>query len=89
LASCNIAGTFTDDDLLLGSKPYNRRLFVNGYIREQNLNGILVDGGSAINIKAKSTMHDLAIMAEELLMSQVKSGRLINVLHLPRNWHQD
>ena len=28
-ASCNIAVTFTDDDLLLGSKPHNRPLFMN------------------------------------------------------------
>ncbi|CAL8134869.1 unnamed protein product [Prunus armeniaca] len=26
--------TFTDEDLLLGSKPHNRPLFVLGYIRE-------------------------------------------------------
>jgi len=33
-ASYNTAVTFTDDDLLLGSKPYNRPLFVTGCIRE-------------------------------------------------------
>jgi len=32
--SCNIAVTFTDVDLLLGSKPHNRPLFVTRYIRE-------------------------------------------------------
>ncbi|KAL0446182.1 UNVERIFIED_CONTAM: hypothetical protein Slati_1746100 [Sesamum latifolium] len=41
---------FTDEDLLLGSKPHNRPLFVAGYAREQNVNRILIDGGSAVNI---------------------------------------
>ena len=33
-ASSNTAITFTDNDLLLGSKPHNRPLFVTGYITE-------------------------------------------------------
>jgi len=33
-AICNMTITFSDDDLLLGSKPHNRPLFVTGYIRE-------------------------------------------------------
>ena len=36
-AACNTAITFTDDDLLLGSKPHNRPLFATGYIKEQKL----------------------------------------------------
>ena len=40
-AACNTAITFTDDDLLLGSKPHNRPLFVTGYIREQKSDGFL------------------------------------------------
>ncbi|KAL0444583.1 UNVERIFIED_CONTAM: hypothetical protein Slati_2181000 [Sesamum latifolium] len=31
---CMSTITFTDEDLLLGSKPHNRRLFVVGYVRE-------------------------------------------------------
>ena len=54
-ASCNTAVTFTDNDLLLGSKPYNRPLFVTGYIREQKVRCIFVDGGSTVNIMPKST----------------------------------
>ncbi|KAL0445566.1 UNVERIFIED_CONTAM: hypothetical protein Slati_1684500 [Sesamum latifolium] len=42
--------TFTDEDLLLGSKPHNRPLFIAGYVREQKVNRILIDGGSAVNI---------------------------------------
>jgi len=33
-ASCNTTVTLTGDDLLLGSKPQNRPLFVTGYIKE-------------------------------------------------------
>ncbi|BFG37667.1 hypothetical protein CerSpe_239410 [Prunus speciosa] len=39
--------TFTNEDLLLGSKPHNHPLFVSGYVREQKLSCMLVDGGSA------------------------------------------
>ncbi|KAL0381243.1 UNVERIFIED_CONTAM: hypothetical protein Sangu_0188600 [Sesamum angustifolium] len=42
--------TFTDEDLPLGSKPHNHPLFVTEYIREQKVNRILIDGGSAVNI---------------------------------------
>ena len=65
-ASCNIVVTFTDDDLLLGSKPHSCPLFVAGYIKEQMVDRILVDEGSAVNIMPKSTMHDLGITIEEL-----------------------
>ncbi|KAL0439763.1 UNVERIFIED_CONTAM: hypothetical protein Slati_2459300 [Sesamum latifolium] len=47
---CMSTITFTDEDLLLGSKPHNRYLFIDGYIREQKVNRILIDGGSAVNI---------------------------------------
>jgi len=56
-ASSNTAFTFIDGDLLLGSQPHNRPLFVTGYIKEQKVDCILVDGGSAVNIMPKSTMH--------------------------------
>ena len=38
---------FFDEDLLLGSTPHNRPLFIVGYIREQKVNHILIDDGSA------------------------------------------
>jgi len=62
--------TFTDDDLLLVSKPHNRPLFVANYIKEQKVNRILVDGELAANIMPKSIMHDLGITIEELSKSQ-------------------
>ncbi|KAL0447773.1 UNVERIFIED_CONTAM: hypothetical protein Slati_1905200 [Sesamum latifolium] len=52
------AMTFTDEDLLLGSKPHNRPLFVTCYAREQKVNRILIDGGSAASTKgAKGSRH--------------------------------
>ncbi|CAL8988476.1 unnamed protein product [Prunus brigantina] len=63
--------TFTDEDLLLGSKPHNRPLFVSGYVREQKLSRMLVDGGSAVNIMPKSTMMKLGITMDELSRSHL------------------
>ncbi|KAM2064854.1 hypothetical protein ACFX16_028199 [Malus domestica] len=60
---------FTDEDLLLGSRPYNRLLFVSGYIREHKVNRMLMDGGSAINIMPKSTMIIIGIKVDELSLS--------------------
>ena len=88
-AACNMTITFSDDELLLGSKPYNRPLFVTGYIKEQKVKRILVDGGSAINIMPKSTMHDLGITADDLSKSRMviqgfslESQRAIGMIHL-------
>ncbi|KAL0293933.1 UNVERIFIED_CONTAM: hypothetical protein Scaly_3132800 [Sesamum calycinum] len=58
--------TFTDEDLLLGSKPYNRPLFVAGYVREQKVNRILIDGGSAVNILPLQVLKELEIPVDEL-----------------------
>ena len=45
--ACNtaITFTFTDDDLLLCSKPHNQPLFVTAYIREKKVKCVLLDGG--------------------------------------------
>jgi len=56
--------TFTNDDLLLGSKPYNFPLFFTGCIQGKNVRRILVNGGSVVNIMSKSTMNDLGITME-------------------------
>jgi len=66
-ASYNTIVTFIDNDLLLGSKPHNRPLFVTGYVKEEKVDLILVDIGSTINIMQKSMVHDLGITIEELL----------------------
>ena len=62
---------FTDEDLLLGSKPHNRPLFVLGYVRGHKVNLMLVDGGSAINIMPKSTMTTIGIKVDELALSRL------------------
>ena len=62
---------FMDEDLLLGSKPHNRPLFVSGYVREHKVNRMLVDGGSAINIMPKSTMTTIDIKVDELSLSRL------------------
>ncbi|CAL8991155.1 unnamed protein product, partial [Prunus brigantina] len=51
--------TFTDEDLL------------SGYVREQKLSRMLVDGGSAVNIMPKSTMMKLGITMDELSRSRL------------------
>jgi len=58
-------------DLLLGSKPHNCPLFVTGYIREQNLKLILIDGGPAVNIMPRSSMNDLGITVGDLSKSRM------------------
>jgi len=56
-AFCNMCVTFIDDDILLGSKPYNRPLFVTGFIKEQKVSYILVDDGqSSISCQSPQCM---------------------------------
>ncbi|KAM1693092.1 hypothetical protein COP1_032428 [Malus domestica] len=62
---------FADEDLLLGSKPHNRPLFVSGYVREHKVSRMLVDGGSSINIMPKSTMTAIGIKVDELSLSHL------------------
>ncbi|KAM2942227.1 hypothetical protein COP2_031374 [Malus domestica] len=62
---------FMDEDLLLGSKPHNRPLFVSGYVRDHKVIHMLVDGGSAINIMPKSTMTTIGIKVDELSLSHL------------------
>jgi len=80
---------FSDDDLLLSSKPHNRPLFITGYIREQKVKQILVDGGSIVNIMPKSTMNNLGITVDDLSKSQMviqgfrlESQRAIGMIRL-------
>ncbi|KAL0427733.1 UNVERIFIED_CONTAM: hypothetical protein Slati_2948100 [Sesamum latifolium] len=68
---CMSTITFTDEDLLLGSKPHNRPLFVAGYVREQKVNRILIDGGSAVNILPLQILKELGIPIDELSNSRL------------------
>ncbi|KAA0043322.1 uncharacterized protein E6C27_scaffold110G002330 [Cucumis melo var. makuwa] len=69
--SCCMSISFSNEDLLLGSKLHNRPLYVSGYVRKQKLNQILIDNGSAVNILPKSTMNQLGISVEELSNSKL------------------
>ncbi|KAL7152972.1 hypothetical protein ABFS83_04G134500 [Erythranthe nasuta] len=71
IGKCMSTITFADEDLLLGSKPHNRPLFVAGYAREQKLNRILIDGGSAVNILPLHTLKELGISMDELKTSRL------------------
>jgi len=70
-AACNTTITFSYDDLLLGSKPHNRPLFITSYIKEQRVKRILIDGGFAANIMPKSTINDLGITVDDLSKSRM------------------
>ncbi|KAK4406576.1 hypothetical protein Sango_0664100 [Sesamum angolense] len=61
---------FTDEDLLLGSKPHNRPLFVAGYVHEQKVNRILIDEGSAVNILPLRILKELGFPIDELSNSR-------------------
>ncbi|KAL0284853.1 UNVERIFIED_CONTAM: hypothetical protein Sangu_2806500 [Sesamum angustifolium] len=63
--------TFSDEDLLLGSKPHNRPLFVAGYVREQKVNRICIDGGSAVNIVPLQILKELGIPIDKLSNSRL------------------
>ena len=54
-----------------GVTRHNRPLFVASYIREQNVNCILIDEGLVINIMLKSMIHDPSIKVKELSKSQM------------------
>ena len=62
---------FTDDDRLLGSKIHNHPFFVTGYIWEQQVNCILIDGGSGVNILPLKILKELGISLDELLPSRL------------------
>ncbi|TYK04497.1 ty3-gypsy retrotransposon protein [Cucumis melo var. makuwa] len=72
---------FSYEDLQLGSKLHNRPLYVSGYVREQRVDRILVNKGSAVNIMPKSTMRQLGILMEELSNSKLASA-LFHVIDL-------
>ena len=87
--ACSLDLTFTDEDLLLGSKPHNRQLYASGYAHEQKIDRILIDGGSAVNILPKMTMRQLGLTMEELSHSRLviqgfnQGGqRAIGMIHL-------
>ncbi|KAL4619838.1 hypothetical protein ACB092_06G109700 [Castanea dentata] len=60
-----------EEDTNHGSKLQNRPLYVFGYAREQKIDHILINGGSAINILPKMTMRWLGLTMEDLSHSRL------------------
>ncbi|XP_070035559.1 uncharacterized protein [Nicotiana tomentosiformis] len=69
--TCEENVMFTNDDLLLGDTLYNRPLYLVGYMRDERVNRIFVDGGSSVNILPIRTVKELGIPMNELLKSHV------------------
>ncbi|XP_070026125.1 uncharacterized protein [Nicotiana sylvestris] len=69
--ACEEKVTFTNDVLLLGDTPHNLPLYLVGYIHDERINQILVDGGSSVNILLISTVKELGIPMNELSESRV------------------
>ncbi|XP_051130789.1 uncharacterized protein LOC127251221 [Andrographis paniculata] len=63
--------TFTDEDLMLGSKPHNHPLLVVGYIHEQRNSRIFLDGGAAVNVLPLYTLQKLGIPVDQLFESRM------------------
>uniref|UniRef100_J3MCF0 RNA-directed DNA polymerase n=1 Tax=Oryza brachyantha TaxID=4533 RepID=J3MCF0_ORYBR len=63
--------TFTDEDLLLGSKKHNRPLLMYGQIDDLSINRIMVDGGSAINLLPLRTLERIGYSRGDLSRSNV------------------
>ncbi|KAK4394215.1 hypothetical protein Sango_1892300 [Sesamum angolense] len=57
--------TFTDEDLLLGSKPHNHSLFVARYICAEKVNRILIDEDLQ-SILPLQNLTELGILIDEL-----------------------
>ncbi|XP_070041508.1 uncharacterized protein [Nicotiana tomentosiformis] len=69
--ACEEKFTFTNDDLLLGDTLHNRPLYSIGYMRDERVNRILVDGASSVNILSICTVKELGIPMYELSESHV------------------
>ncbi|KAA0044960.1 uncharacterized protein E6C27_scaffold74G002660 [Cucumis melo var. makuwa] len=76
--SCCMSISFSDEDLLLGSKLHNRPLYVSGYVWEQKLNQILIDNGSAVNILSKSTMNQLDTVRLKIVIGDLQASTIFH-----------
>uniref|UniRef100_A0A2N9G8H6 Retrotransposon gag domain-containing protein n=1 Tax=Fagus sylvatica TaxID=28930 RepID=A0A2N9G8H6_FAGSY len=76
-ANCHGKITFTDEDLLLGSKPHNQPLFVSGYIREEK-SFPRVDWSSKALIK--KGQRAIGIIRLDVIMEDLKTRPLFHVI---------
>ena len=70
-ASCMTCITFTDDDLQLGVEYHNRPLYVIGKIGDTQVNRIMLDCGSAVNLLPLKTLHAMGMSAKHLSPSML------------------
>ena len=89
IVACMSKIIFSNKDLLLGSTPHNRPLFITRYTQEQIVNRMLLDGGSAVNIFPLRAMKELGVTMEELSPSRLMiqgfnqgGQRVVGVLRL-------
>ncbi|XP_070047529.1 uncharacterized protein [Nicotiana tomentosiformis] len=69
--TCEEKVTFTNDDLILGDTLHNCPLYLVGYMCDERVNQILIDGGSSVNILPIRTVKELGIPMNELSESRV------------------
>jgi len=76
---CTIEISFTNIDLLLGSKLYNWPLFIKGHVDEKMVNRILVDDGSTVNILPHKTMkeHEIFVLLPIFRLSHKKISKTL------------
>ncbi|KAL0448151.1 UNVERIFIED_CONTAM: hypothetical protein Slati_1943000 [Sesamum latifolium] len=71
---CMSTITFTDEDLLLGSKPHNRPLFVAGYVHELSNSRLMIQGFNQRGQRA------VGIIMLQLTMEDIVSTALFHVI---------
>ncbi|KAL0420246.1 UNVERIFIED_CONTAM: hypothetical protein Slati_3047500 [Sesamum latifolium] len=88
---CMSTITFTDEDLLLGSKPHNRSLFVAGYAREQKELGVPMDelSNSRLMIQGfnQGGQRAIGVIRMELLMDDMVSTALFHVIDAKNSYN--
>ncbi|GAA0153191.1 hypothetical protein LIER_11493 [Lithospermum erythrorhizon] len=65
--------TFTDGDLPQEDGTHNKPLYVSGYVNENRISRMLVDGGSAVNILPLQTLKLLGISIGDLFKVLTKA----------------
>ena len=63
--------TFSDADLPVESRNYNRALFISAKVKEKGTSYVMVDDGFAINICPLQILPNLGVKVEELTKSDL------------------
>jgi len=65
-ASCMACISFGDDDRQLGEENHNRPLYVTGTIFDTEINRIMLDGGSAVNVLPLKSLRAVGLQPRHL-----------------------